>query len=111
MFDHFKYDFFQLITKLSIFTLLIAFFAYFSIDTLQLLSNSGNQYAVEVYEFDGGEDEKNNESEDEVKEIDDFLFTHNPKANNYKLPYLGRIFSFDRYQNFKKEVDSPPPLV
>ena len=50
-------------------------------------------------------------SEDEVKEIDDFLFTYNPKANNYKLAYLGRIFSFDRYQNFKKEVDSPPPLV
>ena len=62
MFDYFKFNFFQLIAKLSIFTLLIAFFAYFSVDTILLLSNSGNQYAIEVYEYDGSEEEKKNES-------------------------------------------------
>ena len=49
---------FSLLQSFLFFTLLIAFFAYFSIDTLQLLTNSGNQYAVEIYEFDGGEEEK-----------------------------------------------------
>ena len=111
MFDHLKYNFFQFVSKLSIFTLLIAFFAYFSVDTLQLLSNSGNQYAIEIYEYDGGEEEKNNESEDEVKEIDDFLFASAANKSNNNLLFAGKKFGFNIYQNFKKEVESPPPVV
>lgn len=111
MFDHLKYNFFQFVAKLSIFTLLIAFFAYFSVDTLQLLSNSGNQYAIEIYEYDGGEEEKNNESEDEVKEIDDFLFASAANKSNNNLLFAGKKIGFNIYQNFKKEVESPPPVV
>ena len=111
MFDYLKYNFFQLLSKLSFFTLLIAFFAYFTVDTLQLLSNSGNQYAIEIYEYDGGEEEKNNESEDEVKEIDDFLFLSAANKSDNKFLLVGKIFGFDIYQNFKKEVESPPPVV
>ena len=98
MFDHLKYNFFQFVAKLSIFTLLIAFFAYFSVDTLQLLSNSGNQYAIEIYEYDGGEEEKNNESEDEVKEIDDFLFASAANKSNNNLLFAGKI----RFQHLSK---------
>ena len=84
MFGNFRYNFFQFFAKLSIFTLLIAFFTYFTVDTLKLLSNSGNQYVIEIYEYEGSEEEKNNESEDEVKEIDDFLFSSAAnKSNNY----------------------------
>ena len=111
MFSNYKYNFFQLVSKLSIFILLIAFFAYFSADTLQLLSNSGNQYAIEIYEYDGGEEEKNNESEDEVKEIDDFLFSFAANKSNNELLFAGKKFGFNVYQNFKKEVESPPPVV
>ena len=111
MFGNFKYSFFQLLSRLSVFILLIAFFAYFTVDTLQLLSNSGNQYAIEIYEYDGGEEEKNNESEDEVKEIDDFLFLSAANKSNNKFLLVGKIFGFDIYQNFKKEVESPPPVV
>ena len=111
MFDHLKYNFFQFVLKFSIFTLLISFFAYFSVDTLQLLSNSGNQYAIEIYEYDGGEEEKNNESEDEVKEIDDFLFASAANKSNNNLLFAGKKFGFNIYQNFKKEVESPPPVV
>lgn len=111
MFDYFKFNFFQLIAKLSIFTLLIAFFAYFSVDTIQLLSNSGNQYAIEVYEYDGSEEEKKNESEDEVKEIDDFFFSSLSDKSNKNFLFAAKTFGFDLYHNFKKEVESPPPVV
>ena len=80
-------------------------------DTLQLLSNSGNRYAIEIYEYDGGEEEKNNESEDEVKEIDDFLFASAANKSNNNLLFAGKKFGFNIYQNFKKEVESPPPVV
>ena len=102
MFGNFRYHFFQLFAKLSIFTLLIAFFTYFTVDTLKLLSNSGNQYVIEIYEYEGSEEEKNNESEDEVKEIDDFLFSSTANKSNNNFLLVGKITGFDIYQNFKK---------
>ena len=111
MFGNFRYNFFQLFAKLSIFTLLIAFFTYFTVDTLKLLSNSGNQCVIEIYEYEGSEEEKNNESEDEVKEIDDFLFSSTANKSNNNFLLAGKITGFDIYQKFKKEVESPPPVV
>ena len=111
MFGNFRYNFFQFFAKLSIFSLLIAFFTYLSVDTLKLISSSGNQYVIEIYEHEGSEEEKNNESEDEVKEIDDFLFSSAANKSNNNFLFTAKITGFDIYQNFKKEVESPPPVV
>ena len=111
MLRYFRHTYLSFFSKLSIFTLLIAFFAYISFDMIQILSDTGKPYAFEVNDYDGGEEENNNESEDEIKEIDDFLFHTDPNKIDNNSAYLGNIFSYEIYINFKKEVDSPPPVA
>ena len=99
------------IIRLTVFSFLLVFLAHYTYNAIELVSNSSDQYIVDFYEHDSGEEENKSESEDEVKEIDDYVFAFG-KLNSTQLgTNLGNLFNLNLYQDFMLDIDSPPPIT
>tara|TARA_Y100000385_G_scaffold87109_1_gene89623 strand:- start:1688 stop:2023 length:336 start_codon:yes stop_codon:yes gene_type:complete len=88
---------------------LTIFISHYVYKTVQVFDDF-NTISLNVEDFDS-EEEKSSESEDEMEELDEYLFDHN------KNLYLNNIFcNLSQVNDLHllsplKEVDSPPPIV
>ena len=99
------------IIRLTVFSFLLVFLAHYTYNAIEFVSNSNDQCIVDFYEHDGSEEENNSESEDEVKEIDDYVFATG-KSNSTQLgTNLDNSFNYNLYQDFMLDIDSPPPIT
>ena len=85
------------------------FSTHYVYNTIQILSNQNSDLIVNIDDFDT--EEENTETEDEVEELDEYLFDQNSKIflnsmnNNKSL-----VIDLSLLSPFE-EVDSPPPLT
>ena len=110
--DNFKFYSFIINLKClrAIFLIFLTiFFSHYVYKTAQVFEDC-NTITVNVEDFDS-EEEKSNETEDEIEELDEYLFDNNKHLflNNFickqsQITNLGLLSPL-------KEVDSPPPIV
>ena len=89
-------------------TLLVVFLSHYIYNTIQFIIELDSEVIVNIDDFDS--EEENTETEDEVEELDEYLFDENSKIflnsmnNNKSL-----VIDTSLLSPFE-EVDSPPPL-
>ena len=90
-------------------TLLVVFLSHYIYNTIQFIIELDSEVIVNIDDFDS--EEENTETEDEVEELDEYLFDENSKiflnsVNNNK----SLVIDLSLLSPFE-EVDSPPPLT
>ena len=99
------------VIRLIVFSFLLVFMAHYAYNAIEFVSNSNDQCIVDFYEHDGGEEENNSESEDEVKEIDDYVFATGKTNSSQTRANLGNSHNLNLYQDHMLDIDSPPPIT
>ena len=90
-------------------TFLVVFLSHYVYNTLQVIIEHNSEVIVNIDDFDS--EEENTETENEVEELDEYLFDENSKIflnfinNNKSL-----VIDLSLLSPFE-EVDSPPPLT
>ena len=105
------YNFIYSLIRLTVFSFLLVFLAHYTYNAIEFASTSSDQCIVDFYEYDGGEEENNSESEDEVKEIDDYVFTTRKTNLSQMRANLGNSHNLNLYQDLMLDIDSPPPIT
>ena len=99
------------VIRLIVFSFLLVFMAHYAYNAIEFVSSSNDQCIVDFYEHDGGEEENNSESEDEIKEIDDYVFTTRKTNSSQMRANLGNSHNLNLYQDHMIDIDSPPPIT
>ena len=85
------------------------FISHYLYKTVQVFDDF-NTITLNVEDFDS-EEEKSSETEDEMEELDEYLFDHNKNLHlNNIICNLPKVNDLDLLSPLK-EVDSPPPIV
>ena len=90
-------------------TLLVVFLSHYVYNTLQVIIEHDSEVIVNIDDFDS--EEENTETEDEVEELDEYLYDE-----NYKVFFNSIIYKKSQVTDISllspfKEVDSPLPLI
>jgi hypothetical protein len=90
-------------------SLLLVFISHYIYNTLHIITENESEVIVNIGDFDS--EEENNESEDETKELDEYLFNENcPGFSSFFCSTKSDLVS-KRILTPHREVDSPPPLI
>ena len=88
---------------------LTIFLSHYVYKTVQVFEDS-KTITINVEDFDS-EEEKSNETEDEIEELDEYLFDNNKESfSNNSICRQSQITNRGLLSPLK-EVDSPPPII
>ena len=90
-------------------TLFLVFSTHYVYNTIQILSNQNSDLIVNIDDFDT--EEENTETEDEVEELDEYLFDESSKIFSNHITYKKALAFDKRLLSPHNEVASPPPLI
>ena len=89
--------------------LLLLFSAHYVYNTIQTLTEKSSELIMNIDDFDS--EEENNESEDETKELDEYLLNENCTDFFSFISFYKSHLVSKRLLSLTIEVDSPPPLI
>ena len=90
-------------------TFLVVFLSHYVYNTLQVIIEHNSEVIVNIDGFDS--EEENTETEDEVEELDEYLFDENHTIFSNSITYKKSLGTDVNLLSPFKEVDSPPPLI
>jgi hypothetical protein len=85
------------------------FLSHYVYNTLQVIIEHDSEIIVNIDDFDS--EEENSETEDEVEELDEYLFDENHTIFLNSITYKKSLATDINLLSTFKEVDSPPPLI
>ena len=90
-------------------TFLVVFLSHYIYNTLQVIIEHNSEVIVNIDGFDS--EEENTETEDEVEELDEYLFDENHTIFLNSITYKKSLTTDISLLSPFNEVDSPPPLM
>ena len=90
-------------------TILVVFLSHYVYNTLQVIIEHNSEVIVNIDDFDS--EEENTETEDEVEELDEYLFDENNGIFLNSITHIKSLSTDISLLSPFKEVDSPPPLI
>ena len=90
-------------------TFLVVFLSHYIYNTLQVIIEHNSEVIVNIDGFDS--EEENTETEDEVEELDEYLFDENHTIFLNSITYKKSLTTDINLLSPFNEVDSPPPLM